>query len=243
MKFSTLTLCLMFTLPSTSSFTKASQIIEKTKELPRSEIFPPEDGKLPPLQGKITKGRYLAPEKIFSCKADDFGEGSYIAQDGLLEQAVCVAFYSPTSDFTKAEIMFMPWLENINLDKKALKDFFEGFGIGVLTKVDNAIGIESLSEEMIDDMFFTTVSIRKMSVLRTEDGRYMSSTRGYLIFSDKDKLVILSNQICTLPGQKHTPFLYRKKLRQRILDFRKTFKFGSIPMEKNNEESISQSNL
>ena len=57
----------------------------------------------------------------------------------------------------------------------------------------------------------------------------MSSTRGHLIFQDKDKLVVLSNQKVTLPGQKHTPKKHVEKLKADILEFRKTFEFGSIP--------------
>ncbi|MGH2611744.1 MAG: hypothetical protein ACRDFB_01690, partial [Rhabdochlamydiaceae bacterium] len=173
----------------------ANQNAERLAELPRSEIFPPEDGKPVSLQGKILNGRYYAPKNVFSCQADDFGEGAYLAQDGLLEQAACVGFYSSIANFKKAEVMFMPGLEKKSLERKALKDAFDGFGIGILKTVDNAQGIEVLTEEMVGDtLFFSAISVEKMSVLKAPNGKYMSSTRGYLVFQDKDKLIVLSNQ-------------------------------------------------
>lgn len=213
----------------TSSYAN-NQSAEKSAELPRSEIFPPEDGKLVPLQGKIVDGHYYAPKNVFSCQADDFGQGTYLTQDVLLEQAACVGFYSSRAHFKKAEIMFMPGLEKKTLNQEDLKDAFESFGIGILKTVDNAQGIEILNEEMINDMFFAAISVEKMSVLKSSNGKYMSSTRGYLIFQDKDKLIVLSNQKVTLPGQKHTPKQHIEKLKQDILNFRKTFEFGAIPV-------------
>jgi len=218
-------------LISASAYANSDKISEKSIELPRSEIFPPEDCKLPPLQGKIVDGRYYAPKNVFSCRAHDFSEGTYIAQDALLEQAACVGFYSAKAAFKKAEVLFMPGLEKKNLDEKALKDAFDGFGIGILKTVDNAQGIGILKEEMVaDNMFFAAISVAKMSVVRTPNGKYLSSTRGYLVFQDKDKLVVLSNQEVTLPGQKHTPKKHVEKLKNDILEFRKTFEFGPIPI-------------
>ena len=118
----------------------------------------------------------------------------------------------------------MPEIEKKTLDEKALKDAFEGFGIGILKTVDNAQGIEVLKEEMmVGNMFFAAISVEKMSVLS------VPSTRGYLVFQDKDKLVLLSNQEVTLPGQKHTPKKHIEKLKNDILEFKKTFEFGPIP--------------
>ncbi len=225
-------------LISASAYANTDKISEKSTELPRSEIFPPEDGKLPPLQGKIIDGRYYAPKNVFSCRAYDFREGAYTAQDGLLEQAACVGFYNAVADFKKAEVLFMPGIEKKTLDEKALKDAFEGFGIGILKTVDNAQGIEVLKEEMMaGNMFFAAISVEKMSVLKASNGRYMSSTRGYLIFQDKDKLVVLSNQEVTLPGKKHTPKKHVEKLKNDILEFRKTFEFGLIPISPTTEKA------
>lgn len=218
-----------WTLLLTSLHASTNQSTGSSPELPRSAIFPPEDGNLLPLDGKILNGRYYAPQNVFSCQAEDFGSGKYIAQDGLLEQAACVGFYGPTGTSKKAEVMFLPGLEKKALDGKALKDAFDCFGIGILKTVDNAQGIEVLREEMIEGMFFASIFIEKMAVLKTHDEKYISSTRGYLIFQDKDKLIVLSNQTAILPGQKHTAKQHIEKLKQNILDFRKTFEFGSIP--------------
>lgn len=222
-----------------ATFAEINQKQEHPKEFPRSEIFPPEDGELRPLQGKIVNGRYYAPKNIFSCQACDFSEGRYTAQDGLLDQIACVGFYNSLADFKKAEVIFMSWLEKKNLDEQALKDAFNRFGIGILKTVDDAQGIEILKEEMLgDNMFFAAISIDKMSVLAAPGGQYMASTRGYLIFQGKDKLAILSNQLVTLPGQRHTPKKHIEKLKKDILEFRKAFEFGLIPASSIEQEII-----
>ena len=214
------------------AFTHAhtDQTSEKSTELPRSEMFLPPNGKLAPLQGKIINNRYYAPKNVFSCQADNFGESQYIAQDGLWNAAACVGFYNGKACFKKAEVIFMRDLEKTYADKSDLQDVFKHMGIGILEAVDNAQGIEILKEEMVgNNMLFVAISIEKMSVLRTPDGQYMSSTRGYLIFQEKDKLVLLSNQEPTLLGQEHTPKKHIEKLKNSILEFRKTFEFGSTP--------------
>ena len=68
-----------------------------------------------------------------------------------------------------------------------------------------------------------------MSVLNASNGEQMASTRGYLVFQEKDKLVVLSDQRVTLPGQNHDPKKHIEKLEQDILEFKKTFEFGLIP--------------
>jgi hypothetical protein len=163
-------------------YANTNQIAEKPTKLRRSEIFPPEDGKLIPLQGKIVRGRYYAPKNVFSCQADDFGQGAYLAQDVLLEQAASVAFYSPIASFKNVEVLFMPGLEKKSLEREALKDAFDVVGIGILKTVDNAQGIEILTEEMVGNaLFFSAISVEKMSVLKARNGEYMSSTRGYSV--------------------------------------------------------------
>jgi hypothetical protein len=230
-------------LISTSVFAATDQSKETAKDLPRDEIFPPENGKIRPLHGKISNGRYHAPQGVFSCQAYDFGEGSYIAQDALLEEAACVGFYNAQADFKKAEIIFLPGLEKKTWGEKELKNAFESFGIGILKSVDNAHGIKVLKEEMLGDgMFFAAISIEKMSVLKFSNGQFVPSTRGYLVFQDKDKLAVLSNQLVTLPGQKHEPEKHVERLKREILEFRKTFEFGAIPesiIEKLKSEAAS----
>ena len=142
---------LLFIALSTSVFAATDQSKETAKDLPRNEIFPPENGKIPPLHGKISDGRYHAPEGVFSCQAYNFGEGNYTAQDDLLERAACVGFYNARGDFKKAEILFIPELEKKTLGETALKDAFKGFGIGLLKSVHNAQGITILKEEMLGD--------------------------------------------------------------------------------------------
>ncbi len=193
-------------------------------------MFPPKNGESAPLQGKILNGRYYAPENVFSCQADDFGEGKYIAQDVLMEHGACVGFYDLAAHFKKAEVFFFPILAEFKLDKTALRDGFDGMGIGILKSVDDAKGIIILKEEMVDDnMLFVAISIDKMSVLKGPDGKHLPSTRGHLIFQENDKLVLLSNQEITPLGQKHTPKKHIENLRKDLLKFRATFEFGSIP--------------
>ncbi len=225
-------LFLLSTLISISACANKDQIPEKLTELSRSEIFPPENGMSFPLEGKIVDGRYYAPKNVFSCQAYDFGEGAYTSQDILMECAACVGFYDVTANFKRAEVLFTPWLGKGNLNEEALKDIFDKFAIGILKTVDKAQGIEILQEEMIEDnMLFVAISIDKMSVLKTPGGRHLCSTRGYLMFQDSDKLIVLSNQEVTLLGQKHIPKKHIENLKKDILEFRKTFEFGFIPIK------------
>jgi hypothetical protein len=213
-----------------STYANTNKISEKSTELSQPAIFPPQDGKYPPLQGKIADKRYYAPKNVFSCQAYDFGKETYIAQDVLLEQMACVSFYNAVGDFQQAMVIFMPGIEEKNLDEKALQHAFEAFGIGILKTVDQAQGIKVLQEEMMSgNMFFAAISVEKTSVLKAANGRHMSSTRGYLVFQDKDKLVVLITQKVTPLNQQHTPEKHIDKLTNDVLEFKKTFKFGPIP--------------
>ena len=100
-----------------------------------------------------------------------------------------------------------------------------------------AQGIKVIKEEMLeDDLFFAAISIDKMSVLKV-NRHYVPSTRGYLIFQNKDKLAVLSNQLVTLPRQKHEPEKHVEKLKQEILEFKKTFEFGPSPVSDMKDKS------
>lgn len=134
----------------TSSYVGTNQSIEKPVELHRSDMFPPKDGKLRLLQGKVVNGRYYAPKNVFFCEADYFGRGTYLAQDALLAQAACVGFYSTEANFKKAEVLFMAGIEKKILNREALKDAFDRFGIEILQTVDHAQGIEILNEEVLE---------------------------------------------------------------------------------------------
>ena len=81
-------------LVSVSSYANTDKIPEKSTDLSPIVVFPPEDGIILPLQGKIEDGRYYAPKNVFSCQAYNFGEFSYRAQDGLWEDAACVGFFN-----------------------------------------------------------------------------------------------------------------------------------------------------
>jgi hypothetical protein len=146
--------------------------------------------------------------------------------------AACVGFYSFYGNFKKAEVFFIPTVRK-DLDREALKDAFDRFGLGILKTVDDAQGVVILKEEIVENnILFIAISIGKTSFLRAPNKEYMSSTRGYLIFQEDDKLVMLSNQEVTLPWEKHTPKMHVEKLKRDILEFRKTFEFGSIPATK-----------
>ena len=135
-----------------------------------------------------------------------------------------------TAGFKKAEVIFVPQLANQIWDQKKLKSGFDGFGIGMLKDIDHAEGIVVLKEEMIGDkLFFAAVSVEKKERLRAPDGTHPPATLGYLAFQAEDKFVLLSNQIVTLPGQKHTPEAHIEKLKQEIVEFSKTFEFGPTP--------------
>jgi hypothetical protein len=235
MKFSKLNLNYLFsvlTLISASIFANMEQGPLNLFELPQDEIFHPTDGENRPLKGKIVAGRYHAPKDIFSCQAYDFDEGSYTAQDVLWEREACVGFYSSIGDFKEAWVAFVPEVKDRIPNEKELKDAFTGFGIEMLKTFDKAQGIETLKEEMLDNStFFAAVSIEKMSTLKASSGESMASTKGYLIFQIKDKLVILINQRTTPLGHNHAPKRHIEKLKQALLEFKKTFEFGAIPTD------------
>lgn len=191
------------------------------------KYFSPEEEN--PINGKIIAGRYYAPENIFSCEADDFGQGKYISQDVVDNSFAVVAFYNSTGDFKKAEILNIPAPSKQGFDLKwHLMRAFDDLGIGVLKKVDNAQGIAILQEEMIEDnALFVAISVEKNSFLKTAEGRYLPATRGYLIFYEKNRLVVLSNQHATI-SENHMPEKHIENLRRDILNFRKTFEFNSI---------------
>lgn len=221
---------LLLTLQFSSLFPSADQRKETVKNLSQEECFCPKSGKIHLLQGKISDGRYYAPQGVFSCQACDLGEGKYIAQDALLDQVACVGFYNHMADHKKAEIFLFPGLEKKTSDEKDLKRAFQSFGVGILKSVDQAQGVEILTEEMLDGgMFFALVSVQKISFLKYPNGQPMPVTRGYLVFQHKDKLALLSNQLVTLSGQKHEPMKHMKWLKREILAFQKTFEFGAIP--------------
>jgi hypothetical protein len=201
-------------------------------ELSRDEIFPPKDGKLRALQGRINNGRYYSPKNIFSCQAYDFGEEKHLSQDVHNEISEtssysAVGFYHKKGDFKKAEIIFAPVFEKKVLGEKDLKEAFNHFGIGILESVDHAQNIEILEEEIINDhVLFVAISIEKMAVLKGPNNECMPSTRGYLIFQEKDKLILLSNQKVIFSGEQHLPKLSIEQLKKDILEYKKTFEFG-----------------
>jgi len=190
-----------------------------------SDVFPPPDGSIPPLQGKIVEGRYYSPRHGFSFAADNFGQDTYVAQDGATDEWAAVGFYSQHGNFKRVEVVVVPKFKELILDEADLRRGFESFGVNILRKVDHAEGIEILHEEMLgEDTFFVAISVDRMSVLRFRD-RHIPSTRGYLLFQEGNRLVVLCHQIVTLPWEQHTPKHHISKLKEGVLDFRKTFIF------------------
>ncbi len=184
-------------------------------------------------QGEIRQGRYYAPKNVYSCKADDFGLGHYIAQDVLMDFAACVGFYNRKGDAKHVEILFMPPDFALKgLDEKGLKRDFQLFAIKVIKDVDNAQDIEILSEEMIDEKtLFVSMSIGKTDVLKNAEGNHLSTTRCYLVFCVKDSVVYLSNQKATQYGLEHNPQSHVPQLKSEILEFRKTLEFAGAPWD------------
>jgi|GEM_PF-6906809 hypothetical protein len=199
-----------------------------TKEMYESnEVFLQSDEKSISLFGKLNSGRYFSSGEVFSCSAVDFGRGKYVMQDFSDEHAICVAFYNGAGSFVKAEILIIPGIKNRALGKDDFKGVFDDFAMGILKTVDHAKDVVILKEEMLgaEHALFMAVSVRKMTFLKSSCGKYMPATRGYLVYQENDKFVILSNQIPTLPGQKHIPRNHLPKLKEELLEFKKTCEF------------------
>lgn len=211
---------------NTSDQNKQFKDKKREHHLEESEMFTTSYDLMPPTQGEIKEGRYFSPNNVFSCDAFDFGEGRYLLQDCIGEKFACVAFYNSDACFKKAEILFPPRIDREDMNKIDRRDIFNRFGINILKEVDNALDVKILYEEDLEEAYFVAISIRKMSVLKSACGKYLSSTRGYLVFEDNDTVALLSNQITTLPGQKHMPKYHIEKLKREILEFRESFKFG-----------------
>lgn len=138
-----------------------------------------------------------------------------------------IGFYSSSGDFRKADVGVFPFELKTPPDREMLERAFQGFGIRILEVVDNAIGIEVLQEDFIDDcLLFVAISIDRMSVLKHQSGAYMPATRGYLLFHAGNKLVILCNQRPTLPGELHKPLRHVDLLKQDLLRFKESFECG-----------------
>lgn len=231
-------LLLIFSLVFMRLHSQPLPYLNDKSKLDSTEIFSLEQGSPLLLQGKIINGRYYSPKNVFSCEADNFGEKEYITQDGLLEQSVAAAFYNPVGDFKKAEILFIPGKEKNNTSEKDLKRMFKYFGINILTDVDNARDIEILHQEIIEgNMLYTAISVGKMSVLRDSHGNYLQSTRGYLNYPEKDKIIFLSIQKVTPASKEHLPKLNVEKLKKEIIAFSQTFEFGPNPVLEKKESA------
>lgn len=187
------------------------------------ETFPPKDGIIKPLKGNIIEGRYFSPKQFFSCKAFDFGHGYYTAQDLLNNDVAIVAFYDCSGSFKKIEIFNFPQIKDKTFN---LKMAFETFGISILKEVDHAEGIEILKEESnIEEGLFVVISIKKMSVLKSENGKNIEAVRGYLIYQENEKLIMISNQIISSSQEKHILQNNIEELKNGVLEFRKSLKF------------------
>ncbi|MBS0622195.1 MAG: hypothetical protein JSR80_04465 [Verrucomicrobia bacterium] len=198
----------------------------------------------PPLAGKVVEGRYYAPNNMFSCQFNALGEEKYKAGDEFLDKKavatmfpdqagdgdwgiVSAIFFDAVGNYKRADVFDLGWEK---LDGKVLKEAFEAFGIEALEAFEEAKGIERLSEEMIgDEMFFVALSIKNTGLLKEFYGRDMPSTRGYLVFQDGDKLILLVNQRVTLTGKSQAPGQHEEDLKNELLNFKKTFEFDLVP--------------
>ncbi|MBS0622671.1 MAG: hypothetical protein JSR80_06920 [Verrucomicrobia bacterium] len=77
-----------------------------------------------------------------------------------------------------------------------------------------------------DTTLFVLISIERTGLFKQIWGEYVPSTRGYLLFQEHDKLVILSQIEPTMPGERHTPGKHKEKLKSELLKFRETFDFN-----------------
>lgn len=184
------------------------------------------NGGLSPIKGKILEGRYYADKNVFSCEAQNFFQGKYVAQDLLDDNMACIAFYSFENHFKQAEIMFLRDANGFRFDtKEKLKMAFESMGLTMLDMVYKAENIEILQEEMIgDDVLFVALS----SLVKMY-GNPLHVTRSYLAFQKDDKLVLLANQRATVSGEDHTPKKHIEGLREDLLNFKSSFTFGPTP--------------
>lgn len=184
------------------------------------------------LFGKIVKGRYYSPDKLFSCKANDFGEGQYISQDGFTDNTVSLGFYNSDGDFQRAEMIILANDKRV-LNNQELETFFYDLGIGILETVDDAKGIEILQKEVINEnILFFALSIQSTCYFHS-----LPLTRGYLAFQEKDKLVLLCSQLVTMPGESHKPELHIQKLKEDLFAFKDTFEFDLTSVPDENEET------
>lgn len=182
--------------------------------------------------GKIVNGRYYSPNKIFSCKANDFGKGNYISQDVVHDNTVSLGFYNSNGNFQKAEMIILP-SDKRTLNNEEIERFFYDLGIGILKKVDDAKGIEIIQKDIIDEnKLFFVVSIQSTCYFQS-----LPLTRGYLAFQEKEKLVLLSNQYVTMPGETHNPKLHINHLKEDLFKFKDTFEFDLTSVPDDNEET------
>lgn len=178
-------------------------------------------------RGEILNGRYNAPDNIFSCKADSFGEDDYLIYEWLDGDCARVGFYSPAGDYKLASIVFIPGLEEKKSDPKAISGASERFKIKVFNFEEDCEGMTLLTNEMIgDEMHFLSVSFDKVPLLG-KPGKYVSATKAYLVFLDKDYYVLLSNQKTRDPRRLYTPKMHVNRLKKELIAFKKSFQFSS----------------
>ena len=179
-----------------------------------------------PLKGKIVEGRYYSPENIFSCMANNFGQGRYIAQDGIDDLFAAVAFYSPKADFNKVEVFNYPKMDKA-FEKEDLRYIFDTLVQTILKETDDAQGVEILDEEYFEfekyNALFIAISVKRLSYLRDEFGNFFQATRGHLIFKEGDKIVVMTHHITTPLQEIHTPLKHLPSLKKNILEFRNSF--------------------
>jgi len=195
-------------------------------------ICPETNMPISPLVGAIIDRTYYSPQNIFSCRADTFGQGKYIVQDGIGEYFAAVAFYSSEANFNKAEVLNYTHDDRFFMIED-LKQVFDDVVIKTLEDVDHAEGIKVLEEEFLQfgryNALWVAVSVQKNEFLRDAIGRFIPATRGHLIFKDKGFVVILTNQIVSPLSEIYQPTKHKQGLKKDLLHFRECFHIERDP--------------
>lgn len=182
------------------------------------------------LNGQVIEGKYHSSKNVFSCDTSVFGKKYTASQDRLDEDCAAAAFYDE-GNFNKIEIIKSPGIEKRDTSKEILKGAFDCFVIGILNEVDHAEGINILSEEVLEiegcQVLFVAISVKKTDFSK-KDGQNFELTRGHLIYVEKDKVVVLSNQIASLQPSKEDHKNKIALLKEEILRFMKSVSFNVV---------------
>lgn len=178
------------------------------------------------LHGHISENQYYSEKNLFSCQVQDFGRGSYIANDITLDDMSGVIFYHPSGHFKKAEVISMPVIKTKSLNKEDLQQAFETFGVGLIKAVDQAKGIQILQQKILSNgALFSLLSVDSIRSLKEFNVIPIPAIIAYLIYKEQDKLIILSYQKATPFNENPPTEVLTETMKQDILAFKETFVF------------------